>query len=105
MDSHNEDETTKKQQLLQTEILDRNLDREKFVNFCLQKKENGDDLNLWSVEELTKIVSEFVQQETQLQNKPSNKDDEMNVENVQKMEEYNADDKQFKEIEIRCRKL
>ena len=39
MDSHTEDETTKKQQLLQTEILDRNLDREKFVNFCLQKKE------------------------------------------------------------------
>ena len=49
-----------KQNLLQSEIIDKNYDKTAFINFCLSKKENGDDLNNWTLEELTEIVTEFV---------------------------------------------
>ena len=53
-------EIKSKQELLQKEILDKNYDQQTFINFCLSKKENGDDLNSWSLEELTIIVEEFI---------------------------------------------
>ena len=49
-----------KQELLQREIIQRNLDKGSFINFCLSKKENGDDLNNWTFAELEEIVKEFV---------------------------------------------
>ena len=48
-----------KQNLLQTEIIEKNLDKGSFINFCLSKKENGDDLNNWNLQELKKIIEEF----------------------------------------------
>ena len=56
----NEEETQSKQTLLQTEIIEKNYDKTAFINFCLSKKENGDDLNNWTLAELTDIVKEFV---------------------------------------------
>ena len=60
-----EDEIQAKQTLLQTEIIEKNYDKTAFINFCLSKKENGDDLNNWTLEELTQIVNEFVSSQTQ----------------------------------------
>ena len=56
----NSEEIQAKQILLQTEIIEKNYDKTAFINFCLSKKENGDDLNNWSLDELKQIVSEFV---------------------------------------------
>ena len=56
-------EVEQKQKLLQEEIIDKNYDTTDFITFCLIKKENGDDLNNWTLEELENIVCEF--QETQ----------------------------------------
>ena len=56
----NMEEIQAKQTLLQTEIIDKNYDKTAFINFCLSKKENGDDLNNWTLDELKQIVSEFV---------------------------------------------
>ena len=50
----------KKQNILQKEIIDKNYDKTAFINFCLWKKEDGDDLNAWTLEELKEIVEEFV---------------------------------------------
>ena len=49
------DEIRAKQTLLQSEIIEKNYDKTAFINFCLSKKENGDDLNNWTLNELTQI--------------------------------------------------
>ena len=47
---HNDKDLEEKKSLLQTEILDKNYDQVKFVEFCLSKKPNGDDLTIWSLD-------------------------------------------------------
>ena len=59
MSQINEKELEEKKNLLQTEILDKNYDQVKFVEFCLSKKPNGDDLTIWSLDELKSTVQEF----------------------------------------------
>ena len=68
----NIDEITRKQNLLQKEIIGNNYDKEAFVNFCLSKKEEGDDLNNYTYEELEAVVKEFIskqQKESEVQKK------------------------------------
>ena len=110
-----------KQNLLQTEIIDKNLNKDSFITFCLSKKENGDDLNNWTLEELQQIIKEFtesqapkqeehqppqeVQENNQTEKKKGEQDD-LNKENLEKMEKFNAEDaKIFKEKVLNCRKL
>ena len=116
------EEIQAKQTLLQTEIIDKNYDKTAFINFCLSKKENGDDLNNWTLEELKEIVTEFVntQQEAQpeqqineVKSEPSSQpptkegeNPEIKKEDIEKMEKFNAEEsKNFKERVINCRKL
>ncbi len=113
------DEIQAKQTLLQSEIIEKNYDKTAFINFCLSKKENGDDLNNWTLDELTEIVKEFVstQNQAQAQNEPSAEQSntqpqkegeaqEIKKEDIEKMEKFNADEtKNFKEKVINCRKL
>ena len=98
-----------KQNLLQTEIIEKNLDKGSFINFCLSKKENGDDLNNWTFAELQEIVREFVSSQNIGQNQVAEKGaegEEINKENLEKMEKFSADEtKTFKERTIECRKL
>ena len=53
-------ENQKKQELLEKEIISNNYDKSVFINFCLSKKKNGDDLNEYTYEELEAIVKEFI---------------------------------------------
>ena len=73
MEDNLDAEIQAKQTLLQTEIIEKNFDKTAFINFCLSKKENGDDLNNWTLAELTEIVHEFVnsQQAPQSSTNPS----------------------------------
>jgi hypothetical protein len=48
-----------KQELLKTEIIDRYYDKEIFLNYCIARKVNGDDLSNWSIEELKEIIEKF----------------------------------------------
>ena len=113
-----EDEIQAKQTLLQTEIIEKNYDKTAFINFCLSKKENGDDLNNWTLEELTQIVNEFVSSQTQTVSSSEPQSDvpkaegkegenqEIKKEDIEKMEKFNAEEtKNFKEKVINCRKL
>ena len=113
------DEIQAKQSLLQSEIIEKNYDKTAFINFCLSKKENGDDLNNWTLDELKEIVSEFVSTQNQAQAASEPKSDEpkpegqkegegqeIKKEDIEKMEKFNAEDsKNFKERVIECRKL
>ena len=108
-----------KQSLLQSEIIEKNYDKTAFINFCLSKKENGDDLNNWTIDELTEIVKEFVSTQSEGQAQTEQKVDdvkaeptkegenqEIKKEDIEKMEKFNAEDsKNFKEKVITCRKL
>ena len=111
-----EEEIQQKQMLLQSEIIDKNLDKTSFINYCLSKKENGDDLNNWTLAELQAIVKEFVESQNQQQPQvtleekitvPKGQEgEEINKETVEKIEKFNADEaKNFKEKVIDCRKL
>ena len=109
MDSENIDEIQAKQQLLQKEIIEKNYDKGSFINFCLSKRDNGDDLNNWTLSELETIVKEFVStqntQTTTIQLEAAGGED-INKENLEKMEKFNAEEpKNFKERTIECRKL
>ena len=55
-----DDEKLTKQQLLKSEIIDNGYDQTEFIEFCMQKKKDGDDLNNWTYEELKKIIKEFI---------------------------------------------
>ena len=114
-----DEEIQAKQTLLQSEIIEKNYDKTAFINFCLSKKENGDDLNNWTFGELKEIVSEFVSTQNQVQaanepktdeSKPEGQKEgegqEIKKEDIEKMEKFNAEDsKNFKERVIECRKL
>ena len=115
------DEIQAKQTLLQSEIIEKNYDKTAFINFCLSKKENGDDLNNWTLDELTQIVQEFVSTQNQAsaenelkieepkyegKNEGEGEGQEIKKEDIEKMEKFNAEDsKNFKERTIECRKL
>ena len=53
------DQLQLKQNLLQSEILEKNYDQMEFLQFCISQKENGDDLNNWTYDELKTCVSNF----------------------------------------------
>ena len=119
----NMEEIQAKQALLQTEIIEKNYDKTAFINFCLSKKENGDDLNNWTLDELKEIVNEFVnsqqevhieaQPEPQSHTEPSPQEpqqhqdgQDIKKEDIEKMEKFNAEDsKNFKEKILTCKKL
>ena len=101
----NEDEVQKKQDLLQKEIISKNYDKTAFINFCMSKKDNGDDLNNWAYDELEAVVQEFVSsQPNQAEEKGG--EEEIKTENIEKIEKFNAEEnKNFKERTINCKKL
>ena len=59
MDEDEYEIISKKQELLQKEIVDKNYDKAAFVDFCLSKKDNLDDFNNFTLEELIIVVNEF----------------------------------------------
>ena len=102
----NTDEITRKQNLLQKEIIGNNYDKEAFVNFCLSKKEEGDDLNNYTYEELEAVVKEFIASQKKEAEPEKKEEQQTKVEHEEKMEKFNAeDDKNFKEKKIPCKKL
>ena len=108
----NEEEIQKKKGLLQKEILEKNYDKTLFINFCMSKKDNGDDLNNWTYDELKYSVQEFVssqQQANEEEKKEDEKkeDEEIKAENIKKIEKFNEEEenKYLKEKKLNCKKL
>ena len=56
-----------KQNLIKSAIIDKNYDKNAFFNFCMnKKKEGGDDLANWTIEELNSVINEFTQEQNQI---------------------------------------
>ena len=60
---NNEDQLVKKQELLKKEIVSKDYEPNKFLQFCLYQKENGDDMNNWTYDELKQCVERFIEGE------------------------------------------
>lgn len=52
-------DSEKKKELLQTEIINKNYNKEQFIDYCSSKKSYGDDLTRWAYPELKAVVDEF----------------------------------------------
>ena len=103
---NNKNELEIKQELLKNEIIGKSLNPEKFLQFCQSQKENGDDLNNWTYEELKQCVQNFAksqEQEEEEEKSENNTKDEkrnsvplpkfsksktVNVENKTDLEDY-----------------
>ena len=75
-----------KQEIIKAEIIDKNYDKDKFLAYCINKKENGDDLSKWSLLELNTAISEFItsltQPPSQQQQQPNQQQANTNTINV-----------------------
>ena len=118
-----DDEKVSKQKLLKSEIIDNSYDQSEFIDFCMQKKKDGDDLDNWTYEELKMIIKEFtskINHEYLKDNKNNeiiseNKEEENNNEIISKEKEdennneiikNETDDKNEEYmIKIHCREL
>ena len=107
-------ELKRKQDLIQREIIEKNHDKSDFIKFCLTKKENGDDLNNWTLGELTIVVCQYLakqgksgpKQENEKNENSKIENDELKKENIENLEKFNIEEeKNFKEKIIDCRKL
>ena len=107
-------EIKRKQDLIQREIIEKNHDKSDFIKFCLTKKENGDDLNNWTLGELTIVVCQYLakqgksgpKQENEKNENSKIENDELKKENIENLEKFNIEEeKNFKEKIIDCRKL
>ena len=75
------DEILKKQNYLVKEIMDQNYSPEKFSDYISNLKENGTDLNNWTIEELEEVVASFKNQKN-LEESNTEENIEKEVENV-----------------------
>ena len=56
-----------KQNLIKSTIIDKNYDKNAFFNFCMDKKrEGGDDLANWTMEELNSTINEFCEEQNKI---------------------------------------
>ncbi|CAD8087533.1 unnamed protein product [Paramecium sonneborni] len=90
---NNSDEVQLKEMLLKTEILDKGYDSENFINFMeLQKENGGQDIDMWTYQELTQAINQFQQlnqpqQDEQLQNIVSDKQLDLDDKKLQNIEQ------------------
>ena len=56
-----------KQNIIKSNIIDKNFDKNIFFNFCMnKKKQGGEDLSNWSIEELTSTINEFIEEQNKI---------------------------------------
>lgn len=83
----NNDALSTKQSLLRKEIIDSKYDKEAFLDFCISQKEQGDDLDNWTLEELEKIIVDF----KKFQDVKDNKADEEKIKKPGNLDKVNSD--------------
>ena len=80
MEEQKQKELEEKQRFLKTEIMDQNYNTEEFTEYISNLKDNGTDLNNWTLDELKEIVVSFKNQQNSVENSEENIEKE--VENV-----------------------
>ena len=73
-----------KQNLIKSNIIDKNYDKNLFFSFCMNKQgSKGDDLSNWTIEELKEAINNFIKEQNDkviLQNLKENEN--KNIENT-----------------------
>ena len=119
-----DEEKINKQKLLKNEIIDRCSDQIAFIDFCMQKKKDGDDLDNWTYDELNNTIKEFIskinqkyinenkeeetitkENNTEENTKDNNKIYQNDVNNDKNKENSMIQGKEEKMITIKCKKL
>ena len=112
-----DDEKIIKQKLLKSEIIDHSYDQSEFIEYSMQNKKDGDDLNNWTYEELKNIIKEFITKTNHnyLQEKKvkeiqrkSNEEKEKNdilIDNNELLFDEIKDKNEEKIIKIKCKEL
>ena len=117
-----DDEKKNKQNLLKNEIIDRCYDQNAFIEYCMQQKKDGDDLDNWTFDELKKVIQDFItkinqeyiledkkEEETiSKENTPEDNTKDNNNNKVDTIDSNSNDDKERKEekmIKINCKIL
>ena len=91
-----QDQLSLKQELLKNEIIAKNYDGQKFLQYCINLKENGDDMNNWTYDELKLVVEKFkadyynktekpkeqIKKEINKENKKNKEDDNIEIEKL-----------------------
>lgn len=72
---------------LKQEIANKNYNQLDFINFCLSKKNNGDNIDNWTLEELSPLVQDF-KKIAEIQ------DEKFNINNLDNDNEINTQDKE-----------
>lgn len=67
--SSKEEEIEKMKSLLQNEIINKNYNKEQFIDYCNSYKPYGDDLSRWTYQELKEVVDKYVQIHKEEENK------------------------------------
>ena len=116
MNENNKNDLQEKLNLIEKEISARNLNKNLFLDYCSTKKNFGDDLSLWSLEELQTIINEYVQYHSDEINKNNKNNNEINnknniennekiIENINNLQNTQNQIKNKEIIEIKCKKL
>ena len=114
--NENKNDLQEKINLIEKEISARNLNKNLFLDYCSTKKNFGDDLSLWSLEELQTTINEYVQyhsDEINKNNKNNNENNNKNniennekiIENINNLQNTQNQIKNKEIIEIKCKKL
>ena len=77
-----EDENQKKKELLEKEVIGKKYDQTTFINFCLSKKKNGDDLNEYTYDELESVIKEFIDSQKPVHKEDIKEDDKPKTEHI-----------------------
>ena len=93
---NNENDT--KINLIKEEITDKNYNQLDFMNFCLFKRRNGDDIDNWTLEELSSLVKEFQQNNFPQEGKLLKEENKIRF-NINKINNYNRMNREEKKGE------
>ena len=72
------EEKINKQKLLKSEIIDRCYDQSTFIEFCMQQKKDGDDLDNWTYDELKEVIQKFITKTNEQYINENKKEEEIN---------------------------
>ena len=90
-----DEEKINKQNLLKSEIIDNSYDQKEFIEFCMQQKKEGDDLDNWTYDELKNIIKEFtkkINHEIIQENKEKDNNKEKDAINKESLKEEKQED-------------
>ena len=73
-----DEEKVNKQRLLKSEIIDRCYDQTAFIDFCMQQKKDGDDLDNWTYDELKEVIQKFITKTNEQYINENKKEEEIN---------------------------